>query len=104
MGYATLLRAYLVAQTAGVASHIPGGYGVFELAMVALLPASTPSARVALVAALLLFRVVYYLLPLLTAGVLAAVVELRAGRRSPASAIQPAVRVGFVDGGVASGR
>lgn len=48
--------------------------------LTALLRASTPIARVAFVAALLPFRVVHYFVPLLIAGVVAAVVELRADR------------------------
>lgn len=78
--YGTLLRAYLVAQTAGMASHVPGGAGVFEAVMLTLLATGSATQRVELVAALVMYRVVYYLLPLLAALAVAAVAELRPRR------------------------
>lgn len=54
------LGAYVVAITVGVVSNVPGGLGVFESAMVLLLPSIPDSS---LLAALLAFRVVYFLLP-----------------------------------------
>lgn len=54
------LGAYVVAITIGVASNVPGGLGVFESAMVLLLPSIADST---LLASLLAFRVVYFLLP-----------------------------------------
>src|SRR5690606_40476556 len=54
------LGAYVVAITVGVASNVPGGLGVFESAMVLLLPSLADST---LLASLLAFRVVYFLLP-----------------------------------------
>lgn len=74
--YGALLRAYLVAQTAGMASHVPGGAGVFEAVMLTLLAHGAVTQRAGLVAALVMFRVVYYLLPLLVALGVAAVAEL----------------------------
>ena len=46
----------------GMVSHVPGGVGVFEGLMVLLLKPYLPSA--ALLPALVVFRAVYYLLPL----------------------------------------
>jgi uncharacterized membrane protein YbhN (UPF0104 family) len=77
IGYLELLRIYLVAQTVGVASHIPGGAGVFEVVVLSLAARGDASQRAALVAGLVMFRVVYYLLPLVAAMVVAAVAELR---------------------------
>ena len=86
--YGPLLRAYLVAQTLGVASHVPGGAGVFEAVMLTLVATGDATQRTALIAALVMFRVVYYLLPLAAALVVAGVSELlpRRGR-----AVQPAL-------------
>ncbi|HET9011725.1 MAG TPA: hypothetical protein VFN38_07900, partial [Gemmatimonadaceae bacterium] len=78
--YAALLRAYLVAQTAGMMSHVPGGAGVFEAVMLTMLATGAATQRAGLVAALVMFRVVYYLLPLLVALGVAAVAELRPRR------------------------
>lgn len=56
-----VLTAYLMAFLAGLIAHAPGGVGVFEATMVLALP---HLERSSLFAALLLFRFVYYLLPL----------------------------------------
>ena len=77
IGFAELLRAYLIAQTVGMASHVPGGAGVFEAVMLTLTVRGSPTAQAAVVAALVSFRIVYYLLPLVGALLVAAVVELR---------------------------
>ncbi|MCG6925664.1 MAG: bifunctional lysylphosphatidylglycerol flippase/synthetase MprF [Acidobacteria bacterium] len=60
--------AFLVAQLLSMISHVPGGVGVFETLLVLLLKPVLPAAEV--LPALLLFRVVYYLLPLALALVL----------------------------------
>ena len=54
------LLAYACAIAAAVVAHVPGGIGVFEAAMLALLPID----RAPLFAALIAYRVIYYLLPL----------------------------------------
>jgi phosphatidylglycerol lysyltransferase len=87
--YSTALRVYLVAQTIGTLSHVPGGAGVFELLVIALLaPLTPPGQRTAIVASLVMFRVLYYLLPLIAAFVVAGIAELRAvqGAMLPRSA------------------
>ena len=60
-----------------VLTHIPGGVGVFELVIIHL--THTPRTE-AVFAAVLLFRLIYYILPLLTAAVLLAVYEARQSR------------------------
>ncbi len=61
-----LLGAYAGAAVLGLASMIPGGFGVFDgLLLLALTAAGVPGENVT--AGLILFRVVYYLLPLLAA-------------------------------------
>lgn len=66
--------AYAVAIFAGLVTHVPGGLGVIEATMLALVPLG----RADLFAGLLLYRLVYYLLPLALAGAISAGVE---GRR-----------------------
>lgn len=69
--------AYILAILAALVTHVPGGLGVFEAVMLAMLPGNHP----AVFAGLLLYRIVYYLLPLLVAGVLIAVAEGKRLRR-----------------------
>ncbi|MEO7940022.1 MAG: hypothetical protein ABIR55_15450 [Burkholderiaceae bacterium] len=56
----------ILAQALGVFSHVPGGLGVFEAAMLASVPAD---ARPGLLAAILAYRALYGLLPFATLGV-----------------------------------
>lgn len=80
------LKAYALAQTAAASSHVPGGAGVLELVLLAQLArAGDTGSRVELLAGLVMFRVVYYLLPLVVAASVAAISELR-GRRSQVAA------------------
>jgi phosphatidylglycerol lysyltransferase len=58
---------YAVAVLAGVISHVPGGLGVFEAVLLLALPQVTTTE---LLGALLAYRVVYYLIPLVLAAVL----------------------------------
>ena len=62
--YLTFIGAYAVACIAGLASSIPGGAGVFESAIAALLPGIDAAA---LAAAFLGYRLVFYILPLIIA-------------------------------------
>ncbi|MGE0043676.1 MAG: bifunctional lysylphosphatidylglycerol flippase/synthetase MprF [Vicinamibacterales bacterium] len=67
--FGELAAAFLAAQLLGLASHVPGGIGVFESLMVLLLSPWLPVQAV--LPALLLYRLVYYLVPLVVAlGVL----------------------------------
>jgi phosphatidylglycerol lysyltransferase len=63
--------AYAAAILIALVTHVPGGLGVFESVMLVLVP--VPHA--ALFAALLIYRLTYYLLPLLVAGGGVAVAE-----------------------------
>jgi len=58
----SFLGAFLLAQLLGLASHVPGGVGVFEGLMVLLLKPYLTSGQ--LLPALVVYRVVYYFLPL----------------------------------------
>lgn len=56
-----LVVLYAIATMVGILSHVPGGVGVFETVMLAGLPATVPVP--ALLGALLLFRIIYFLMP-----------------------------------------
>ncbi|MDQ6886807.1 MAG: hypothetical protein M3068_05875 [Gemmatimonadota bacterium] len=91
LSYPAFLRAYMVAQTLGVISHVPGGVGVFEAVLTMQLVSEGPSAdRVALAASLVMFRVLYYLAPLVAAAALSAFSELRRWRGSSSRDAQSA--------------
>lgn len=68
----------LVSAIAGAVAHIPAGLGVLEAVFVALLSHQLP--KIELLAALLAYRGIYYLAPLVLAVVLYLVVETRARR------------------------
>lgn len=71
------LPGYLLAQVAVVLTHIPGGVGIFELVILEL--THTPQEQ-AVFAAVLVFRLIYYIIPLLGAAVLLAIYEARQNR------------------------
>jgi phosphatidylglycerol lysyltransferase len=72
--YQHVLGVYLLSQIAGLASNVPGGLGVFETVFILLIgPVSSPAA---LLGSLLAYRLIYYLVPLLTAAVSLAAFEV----------------------------
>ena len=78
--YPGFLGAFLLAQMATLVFPVPGGIGVFEAVLLLLRPGNAPAPSV--LAGLLLYRVTYYLLPLMAAGALIAIQEvLRARER-----------------------
>ncbi len=60
LGFPAFAAIYVFAALLGAISHSPGGVGVFEAAMLGAVPAPSQEA---LLAALLLFRAIYYLIP-----------------------------------------
>ena len=71
-----VLGSYLIAQVLAVTSHVPAGAGVFEVVIVALLVRGAPGVPPsALAAALVMFRMAYYLAPLCIAMVVAVLTE-----------------------------
>lgn len=64
MGFLPFAAAYVFACVLGAVSHAPGGIGVFEATMLHAIPGA-PQEN--LLAALLLFRVIYYFLPFVIA-------------------------------------
>lgn len=73
LDYPSFLAAYVFACLIGIASHAPGGLGVFEATMLVAL-SRIPYEGV--LGALLLFRIIYYLLPFVFALVLLALNEM----------------------------
>lgn len=63
--YPDFLVAYAVAVIVALVLHVPGGLGVFETVVLATVPGDRPT----IFAALLLYRLIYYLLPLLIAAI-----------------------------------
>ncbi|MGE8296522.1 MAG: lysylphosphatidylglycerol synthase domain-containing protein [Pseudomonas sp.] len=74
--YTSVLGVLLISCIAAVVAHIPAGLGVLETVFLALLQHQYSQAS--LIAALLAYRVLYYLLPLLVASVAYLVLEKRA--------------------------
>ena len=72
--YPTFFIAYSLAIIVALVAHVPGGIGVFEAVVLAVVPGD----RGALFAALILYRAIYYVLPLLVAAALLGAIE---GRR-----------------------
>ncbi|WP_201545255.1 UPF0104 family protein [Psychrobacter sp. H7-1] len=60
VGYFTVFSAFIQSMILAILSHVPGGLGVFELTMMASLPTVD---KTYLLAVLLVFRLLYYLLP-----------------------------------------
>lgn len=73
-GFLTFLPIFAAATMAGVVSHVPGGVGVFETIIIAALPATAGIEQIA--AALLLYRLIYYLVPFAMALVLLSLFEV----------------------------
>ncbi len=73
------LTIYAVAMVAGALSHAPGGLGVFELIIVGLIP---EAPRAGVLAALVMFRLIYTYIPFLLGLVVIAFTEWQALRTS----------------------
>ncbi len=82
--YPTVLGVLLVAAVAGVITHVPAGIGVLEAVFVSLLADQVPKSE--LLAALLVYRGMYYLLPLVLATGLHLVLEARTRGMAEAAA------------------
>lgn len=73
--FLTFVVVYATAVMLGVLSHVPGGIGVFESVVIAALPGSVSVEQAAV--ALLLFRMIYYLVPFALAMLVISVNEAR---------------------------
>lgn len=76
--YPGFLAVFLLAQTIGLLSQVPGGLGVLESLIVLFLSSAIPASKI--LAALLLYRLIYYLLPLTVAIAMLGIHELFARR------------------------
>jgi phosphatidylglycerol lysyltransferase len=104
--YPVFFLAYTLAIIVALVSHVPGGVGIFEAVILAALP---DVDRGALMAALLAYRVIYYLLPLMLGVLLIVLHEGRAwhrpvsrvlgGARTVASGIAPTMLAALVSVG-----
>jgi uncharacterized membrane protein YbhN (UPF0104 family) len=79
LDYGQVLATQLSAAVVAVPTHVPGGLGVLEAVYVSVLGREVPAGR--LLAALLVFRALYYLVPLALAAALHLLLEVSARRR-----------------------
>jgi glycosyltransferase 2 family protein len=70
VSYSAVATVYVIANVSAILSHVPGGLGVIEGIVLLLLP------QAQFVAAVVMFRVIYYLIPLAIGGATFAAVEL----------------------------
>ena len=75
LSYLDFLGIYLLAMFAGVVSNVPGGLGVFETIILLILSSQISAAAV--LGSMLVYRGVYYFLPLLVAAGLLGLYEIR---------------------------
>ena len=83
MAYIGVASVYVIANTTALISHVPGGLGVIESVVMYLLPGQD------LIGPLLVFRFVYFLIPLCIGLVVFLVTELFYKRKGDASASIP---------------
>lgn len=89
-GIASFAVVYAAALTAGIIAHTPGGLGVFEATLITGLGlAGTPEV----LGSLILYRAIYYVLPLIIAALSLAWVEIARRRAHIAAASQSITRV-----------
>ena len=79
VAFPLVLGALLTAAVAGVITHVPAGLGVLEAVFVLLL--SRYVAQAELLGALLAYRALYYLAPLLVATVMFFAIDVAQGKR-----------------------
>ncbi|MEP6590838.1 MAG: bifunctional lysylphosphatidylglycerol flippase/synthetase MprF [Gemmatimonadota bacterium] len=89
--FAGFIGLFVVAQVAGVVSHLPGGLGVFEAGILLLLGAKGHSAEV--LGAVVAFRAVYYVGPFVAALVGLLAWEVTSRRAKVAGWLAPTRRV-----------
>jgi uncharacterized membrane protein YbhN (UPF0104 family) len=87
ISFPALVAVYVLGQSVGLISHVPGGVAVFESVVLLFLTPKIPAPQ--LVGILLVFRCIYYLIPLALAATGLALYEARKlrGRFAPAAPI-----------------
>lgn len=78
--FGTFVAVYVIAHAAGVLSHVPGGLGVFESVVVLAFRGQLEAP--VLLGSLVVYRVVFHLVPFLTAATLLTVYEGRERRET----------------------
>ncbi|MDR1027031.1 MAG: lysylphosphatidylglycerol synthase domain-containing protein [Rickettsiales bacterium] len=66
IGVVEFVAIFVVAQSAGIFAQVPGGIGVFESVVIYAMPDGIDKA--VLFGSLLMFRIIYYLIPLFSVG------------------------------------
>ncbi len=79
LSFFNFLGIFMLAQCIGLLSYVPGGLGVFETVILLLLSDHLDNS--AIISCLILYRLIYYLLPLVAATMLLATHELVTKRR-----------------------
>ena len=79
IGFPHFFEIFVLAQIAGLLSQVPGGIGVFEGILLALLPQQfSVSATIGI---LLMYRLIFYIVPLMISAVLLATHEVRLAKK-----------------------
>lgn len=92
LSYAEVLAIFMASIVVGLVSNVPGSLGVFESAVI-LLVLPTEAQTLPLIGALLGFRAVYYILPLLCGVTILALTEAHRWRRGM-TRLSKAIKVG----------
>ena len=91
ISFGQLIGIFLLAQVVALISHVPGGVGVFESLVLFCAPSIAPDA---LIGSLLVYRGIYYLLPLIVGSLLMAANELLQKRQQVATTARTIARLG----------
>jgi hypothetical protein len=83
VGFLPVAAAYVVANTAAIITHVPGGLGVIEAVLLFLVPGAN------MVGAVVAFRVIYFLIPFVIGGLILGVSEIARRQRRAAPQSQP---------------
>lgn len=76
VSYQTILGILLISSIAGVVTHIPAGLGVLEAIFISMLSHQLPTGTI--LAALIGYRIIYFLIPLAIACIVYLTLETRA--------------------------
>ena len=90
--FITVLAIFLASFSLALASHAPGGLGVFELVFITAMQITDPAQKDAVIAAVIVFRVFYLWLPLIASLLVVLMFErsrLANAIRNPAPATEP---------------
>jgi glycosyltransferase 2 family protein len=82
IGYFPVAAAFATANVAGILSHVPGGLGVIEAVLLALVPGAN------VIGALVAFRAIYFLIPFVLGGLVLGISEIVRRQRRAAPGTQ----------------